>query len=591
MTVKHLDLLREELAKSLSLPLEANSWGRPELMQKALGRVRSAFDTAREKLPERSITTTVLQFLCTAELKNFLEVKYACFGVCKSVGTEGKRLLEAPDHFPLLMDKVTLLKNEQRQFRKCYLGLLSGYFSFPVDSASFSQVGTKNGEFLRLFLQKHLQTLETYLPISSWVTILSKHRNLLEHDPCAVYGDELLNGESEAFREACEGLLIPSDSWLRGEAVRAQVSSLCRLNDAAFKERLDHVVSVLMGREGFACSDRIAIGGIASLLKRYALCTSREEHPALRDAALVKIGNPWLHQSAWDSRVGDEDARVMVDGWLKRRLIHDFFSLVAADGLADTRRLNYWLRFADRIEDMWFAFGATARRQTGHDYRVLRERAKGRIVQLESAGHPDNNAFIMRIGGFLLVEFGLFGHACFIFNASDNPFDLTRAWVAGDSQGLKSPLNIKRLLHRDLSTTWEQKFDEEILPRIGWTPPRSGSRAVVRREELEHRTTQVKPVVRSQQLQLQVDGEREARGIPITQQARTETTNTPTKPYTLQYFSRFLQENHMTMEDKRPVGGALWVREAMTTKTDPAAIEQLRAWGFRYKPGKGWWKG
>jgi hypothetical protein len=90
---------------------------------------------------------------------------------------------------------------------------------------------------------------------------------------------------------------------------------------------------------------------VASLVSRYAKCSERPEHQGLRDAAVSIVGNPWLRRASWDANVlgdtgqPDDGARELVYGWLKRRLITDFFELLSSDATGDRRRLDYWLRF------------------------------------------------------------------------------------------------------------------------------------------------------------------------------------------------------------------------------------------------------
>lgn len=570
MSVKHLDLLRAELNRTFSMPMESHSWGRPELMKKALAKVRSAFDSALERVSERSITSTLLHFFQTGELKTFLDVKYACFGVSHQVGPGGKRLLDDGRCFPILLERISGLQGEPRQFRKCYQGLLSGYFSSPLDSDSLSEVGLANWKTLRDYLRKNLSRIEKCTPVPSWVITLSEHRNLLQDNPCARYGDGLLKGDSTEFKEVCDGMLIQSDSWVRAEAMSAQVKASCLLSEGMFKDQLDNLLSTLLGTESLRLSDRIVISSLARLLIRYSQCSSRQEHAGLRDAAIRKIGNPWLNRSAWDSRVSNEDARQMVDGWLKRALITDFFGLLAEDGLADKRRLDYWLRFADRIEDMWFALGPTARRQTGHDYQLLRRRAHGRLLHLENCGSAQNNAFIMRISGYVLVEFGAIGNACYVFDGETLPFDLGRTWVRGDTE-LKSRLHVERLLHRDsptLGISWEEKFDESLVPKFSWRPSilpyglKEQTRHIIKRSSGHH-------------ISEKTDG-------PLSRQSPSSADEF--------YFSEFYDlmfRNNLTYNNQRSKGGALWVPY---TKVSQSVSRQLTSWGFRFKEGKGWWK-
>ena len=49
----------------------------------------------------------------------------------------------------------------------------------------------------------------------------------------------------------------------------------------------------------------------------------------------------------------------------------------------------------------------------------------------------------------------------------------------------------------------------------------------------------------------------------------------------------FVMNNGLKPMDNRKIRGALWV----LAESLPAHIEaKLSAWGFRLKPGKGWWR-
>ena len=154
-----------------------------------------------------------------------------------------------------------------------------------------------------------------------------------------------------------------------------------------------------------------------------------------------------------------DPAREMVAGWLKRDLIRRFFSLLAADGLNDTRRLKFWERYYASIGDMYFVLGGTALRHQGADFRKIREQMQGRLLELHSAGPRTNNAFIMCIGDHVVVEFGIKGNACYIFKREGLPFTLGGA-VAGNSNALKHWRHEERLLHVDGSfEKWEGRFE------------------------------------------------------------------------------------------------------------------------------------
>lgn len=97
------------------------------------------------------------------------------------------------------------------------------------------------------------------------------------------------------------------------------------------------MLDLLDSKSEVKLSELIIVRCLSMTLIRYTKCSERPEHPRLRDMAVHHIGNPWLKRAAWDAYVKKDEARKMVDGWLKRRLISDFFALLSEDGSADQR--------------------------------------------------------------------------------------------------------------------------------------------------------------------------------------------------------------------------------------------------------------
>jgi hypothetical protein len=277
---------------------------------------------------------------------------------------------------------------------------------------------------------------------------------------------------------------------------------------------------------------------------------------ALRDAAVGIVGNPWLRRANWDAWVvdargkPDDQSREMVNGWLKRRLITDFFELLSVDGTGDSRRVDYWLRFEPAIEDMWFALGADAQYRRGEQFNDFRNRAKGRLLHLDGTT-ADNNAFVMRVGRYLLVEFGAKGNAMYVFewDALGQPLLHTltsgRARASVSIHRLKDSNNVERLIHRDSAAqSWEQKFDTHLVPRIGRRPS---------------------------------DPPRRAGAVP---RVRNEGFSSDTWLF-------FARTNELKVEDNRSRQGALWV---LGVEQPDHVAAQLDAWGFKPRAPRGWFK-
>jgi EH_Signature domain len=544
----HLDDLRAKLRLAMSSSLRVNesgTWGRSEAMSKELALLRARFGRPLAHRNTQSVEQAILRYRRTGRLPGYRDIKYVCAGVATEFS--GWCLLQDA---PLLDELLRTAEVGSDRLRLRYFScLLHSYWSFPRDDARSSQASLDGWAVLRDWLAAQQRCLAASQKLKQpWFDTLNEHANLLTSEPCARYGQELLAGAGGGMNQAFERLGVPLDSWLREEAIYAQMCAGADQEDAAFKSCIPRLVEIAIGRGPIRVSGDISKRCVALLASRYAACGSHPEIIGLRDAALGFIGNPRLNRAAWDAdgldKHGrpDSAAREMVDGWLKVRLIKDFFGLLSEDRNVDDRRLKYWLRFEPAIEDMWFGLGANAMSDNGQEYGEFRRRAKGRLIDL-SGPDPKNNVFMMRIGGYLVVEFGLTDNACFVYTYTRLPAGIhgkldsadTRVRIEiGDLKNKEKGRGL-RLLHLGV---WEPEFDAKICPLIGFRPPQPG----------------------------------EVRSVDT---------------YSRLNFERLVSQYRLEVEDLVKRGGCLWVR---TDDANPRVCESLKAWGFTYRRGKGWWK-
>jgi hypothetical protein len=547
-------------------------WGKPELMSKALATVTARFDNPVSRSDKLSVSRAMLRFRETRTLTDFLETKYVCIAAWDSFS--GWCLLEDAELLSRLLAAVSIGPTRRRV--KYFSCLLRSYLQFPRYSDEVNPGMLIGWCKLRDWLRNHEKELFTVIASQpAWLRALHEHRNLLDENPCLPYQKDLLSGGSSSLNEIFSKLFVPADSWLRQEALLSQIQAGTDLRDFEFQARLPQLVRIATGETEFKLSRKLSIRCVALLISRYTTCDGRPEHIALRDAALAFIGNPWLHRPAWDSQVTTADgrpdgaAREMVNAWLKVRLIRDFFDLLSEDRSADGRRLNYWLRFEPMIEDMWFVLGADAMNDRRKDYVDFRSRAKGRLLDLVGATPTPNNAFLMRIGEYVVVEFGLSGNACFAYKYSELAQDMKRRLGSElyrpqmDISDLKVRGHKPRLLHMG---RWESEFDTVLCPLFGFrAPPRGGSAG--------QRSVPGRP------------------GVVVVNKPKTATlaaTPPPAKAvFSRTQFEIFASRHRLVVEDFLKKGGSLWVR---TDDSNDTVSFCLKAFGFKYKPAKGWWR-
>lgn len=549
--MNELSQLQSSLAQIFreALP-DSTSWENPQAVKK-LQVINQELDCVSPEPPSASIATIVAEYRRSRGVASFRDLKYVCYGAAMRM-QDGWCVLGNDKLRDELLADVERLDNAKWRL-KCFEALLRSYFVFDCyeQQAKTTKDARDGWIILRDWLARQKAQFQrdgvnTSLRMPGWFAVLAQHENLLTNKPCDRYGVDMLRDDTSSIEEARQGLGIPGDSWVMQETILSQMRAASNLGETPFKAGLDQLLKVAQGQTSVAVSELLKRRAIAVLVSRYARCASKPEQPLLRDATVSIIGNPWLKRTAWDAWVKnsndqpDDEARELVNGWLKGRLIKDFFDVLSEDNKADQRRLKYWLRFEPAIEDLWLALGPDAMHNRSQQYLELRERAKGRLLSLENAGPSNNNAFIMRMGDWLIVEFGITGNACYIYPRNPAPFMLT-----GNSIYL-GKLKNKALgeSHNHVTNGWEVNFDQVICPKVDHYPPSAIRQAT---------------------------------------QSRTSHAVGHNFSYVEQYVKKFA----IRSEDHRPIG-AFWV---LTQKgMNPEVDRNLESWGFKYKENRGWWK-
>jgi EH_Signature domain len=388
-----------------------------KLLDREIANLRDRLgNSGSAKPPQDAIIAAVRAFFQDQKLQTYRKALLICFGCIDPSLPAGTRLIEDGERFPKLLGGIDSYLPNPRAFRRCYRGLLNAYFSYDVETAR--SLGKHNWEQLRTYLRDRAPKTVAPGLQPAWVDALQANLQLLGSDPGGFYGRALLTGHSEEFERARQALDIHENSWLIWRLILGQVEAATSEEDDTFQRWLPSLLD-LLGKHPLALN-----AGLAKILARYRACGTVTVHPGLRDFAVAQWGNPWLSLNKVKWCLVSDETRKMVAGWLKLVLIKDFFSLLAADGTNDTRRLKFWERYVDSIDDMYFALGNTARWHRGTDFQDARKRMADRLLNLHSAGSPTNNAFIMCIQNYVVVEFGMIGNACFIFERDRLPFAL-----------------------------------------------------------------------------------------------------------------------------------------------------------------------
>lgn len=577
----------------------ATVWGNPRAMTEVLKNIkRELGNEGAESINVDRVKIALTKFVKTQEIENFTQLKYLCHGLLLPASGNTWCLLDRETLFDKLLAIVINRQKQVKQFRKCFQGLLGTYFAFDLHSAT-ENARLQNWRTLRTFLAVHhprvVSAAQERGTLPEWLSTLTDHKNLLGESPCQRYSAELIRGDTEQLKAACTGLGITAASWVWIDALMAYVEKVCSSSDRDFNAGMSGVLKLINGRSDLKLPVHLADKATAKLVIRYSACVDKPEQSELRDTCVVRIGNPWLNRTAWDAHVSHEPARVMVEGWVKKRLIRDFFELLAHDGMANVRRLNYWLKWEPQITDMWFVLGDDARRNQSAAFDSVKKRMGGAQRRL-SDKNSANNAFIMRIGQLLVVEFGLTGNACFVFAASEFRTDLNQN-VLDTDRDLKQKNRRARLLHQGY---WESGFDTDLRRLLREVPSSLGVLSHTKIREVKG-VPKVAQVTQSNLSSLPASAPRITNSVPqllpshnvsepvADKLSLSATSGGPLQDSDFEFIKAQCDVKGIEWEDNRHKRGAFWVMvpDRASSKTFTDTLERI---GFNFAPSsKGFW--
>ncbi|WP_139559023.1 EH signature domain-containing protein [Methylotetracoccus oryzae] len=530
----------------------------------------------------------VRKFWDALQFESFKDAQSVSFGLCVPSRPSGPCVMEDRQRFVAVLDAKTGVDqwiNEPRWYRRCYQGLVRSYFAYDVDHAP--AVGKQNWAELRDYLYERTPNIVDSKSNPEWVTTAVDNRQLFGKDPCAPYASDVLTGDSTKIDRVCEQLGVVKSSWLLRELVLSPVRQATEFDHERFKGLIPRLLELLANNQ--VLRDR----GLILVLDKYASASHPGINEPLRNASVEWWGNPWLpsNEMRWGGVV--PAAREMVSEWLKREFIEAFFTKLAEDGVGDRRRANFWLRYVKSVSNIQFALGARALNSRDRDYEVLRTKMKGLLTELKT-NDSSNNAFIMTLGDLVAVEFGGMGNALYGYDARKSlPFDLSREVVTtvNAPNSLKHSQRMLWMQHQDGIkgwSKWEDMFEATLKESFDIRPDAAAKRVTARiAAPGAVPSADSLPVSGPDPHELEpplapTDQNSPPRGVGPG--AKHQHGNEAFSAIALHSFAR---AHKLRIEDMSQRNGNLWVR----TGTDDLNVNMvLRDWGFRYKPGKGWWR-
>lgn len=502
----------------------------------------------------------VRRFWQTQEVSSFRDAYLLSWGLCLPHRPGGECVLDNRPRLERVLAGADDWTKKPTAYRRCYHGLVRSYFSYAPAQTKETESSYNNWRFLRDYLLERNDCIDDTRTAPDWVRTAIENKRIFTSEPYAPYVDALLWGDSSVVDVLCERLHIGKASWFLKRLVMAQVKRAVQMDDKDYLSLLPRLLNVLAENEVLRDT------GLIRLLDRYVEVSATPLHARLQELTVNWWGNPWLpsNETRWGGVT--PAARAMVSDWLKAEIIETFFTKLAEDGLADPRRMQFWKRYVKSIDHLEFALGSTARNSTEPDFVALRKKMRGLTCHLETSGA--NNAFIMRMGNLVVVEFSGMGNALYGYDVrSGLPFDSTKVLRLPTDATNSLKQKARSVLwesHKDGAgswSKWEQNFEKilhrdfGIEPQKNISPSRQPARQAARPTAMPAVEKPILPVVKS--------------------------------PYTPAALRMLAKQMGFEVHDKTSLGGSLWAR---TDATDEDVTRVLTSWGFSHKPGKGWWK-
>lgn len=457
--MKALDSLAVGL-KAFSLsPMEV-SFDAPVQMRRYAEKLVDTFGAPSDRPSTEKMTPALRRLLESGDIRNSGDLKYICYGLPYPVGPAKKRVIATPGACAVVFERLAGLSSKKRSLRGCYQGLLATYFS--LDGRSAPEPVRTQWLAIRTYLRENLATIASLQPTPRWATLLLEHQNLFGDTPCNRYASQILAGDKAEFEALTKELRLLDQSWLFLEAAYSAVRMACELSNADFQAKIPLLLQLISDHQ------LVQSQGLTLLLKRYVDVPGQPKHEELLKLSVSLWHNPLNSRNNRNWDLAGDAATSMVKQWLKDMLIEDFFEHLSADGATDKRRVKFWKRYIDSIENMYFALGSGARYSRDPDVMRLRTMMGDNLINLEG-GTASDNGFFMIMKDRVIAEFGETGYAVYIFHQDHLPFKLAGdISVNGRSEWRRLP-QAHHLSHKDNVNgywTWEERFKAVLTAEL-----------------------------------------------------------------------------------------------------------------------------
>jgi hypothetical protein len=191
----------------------------------------------------------VKKFAVTGKLESLREARLLSFGLGIRALENNGCLLEDGTLFGKALESIDSWKGIPRQFRKCYQGLVRSYFDYDGLARGANPSSSMNWQSLRSYLDGNATHINDARINPEWVTCVQQHRNVFSGQPCQAYGADLLAGNEERIAHVRSQLGINDSSWFTRELIMSQVVQATRLGNTDFCRLVSGLLKLVASNE------------------------------------------------------------------------------------------------------------------------------------------------------------------------------------------------------------------------------------------------------------------------------------------------------------------------------------------------------
>lgn len=452
MNVMSIAILKQRLNQSIDNFSEAdqvhNKFAKPTKLMKTLVLIERKFDDMENAPPiEEKIAKSILKleehgkdYLTKRDWKNL-------------AWSLSKKLLNYEDKILFTFIGGQLIeqfsKMDPESLKSVYFPLLYGYFAVEQDEINKRP---NNWIQLRNILNNNRSTLfQATLKPKKWLITLTDHPEVLSLDPSKRFiRDFLQNSDDSRVSNQLESLSIAPNSWFWDSLINTSIKSVKTMKEEDYFKVIPRFLLLLERNPIYTTAI------LTALLERYAATSKRMiVQEALKNVCLTEWGNPQYDSSAGWRNVGS-DTRKMVVQWFVRADLETFFTVFS--GGADTRRFNYWMRFLKQVTLSEIFLNNQVMLYPTAQQAEFKKNNLGRFKKISGKSNAAN-AFMIKIGGFYIVEFSEMNNATYFYRQIPYSSFQEKTHKV-DITSLKSTSRAEFYLSHQ--SAWENSFDRRL---------------------------------------------------------------------------------------------------------------------------------